>query len=46
MFKFLDYVSAKNKRLEKMINPEIVSLVKNGNIDKEGMTRARIGIKV
>ena len=45
VFKFLDYVSAKNKRLEKMINPEIVSLVKNGNIDKEGMTRARIGIK-
>ncbi len=45
VFKFLDYVSAKNKRLEKMINPEIVSLVKNGNMDKEGMTRARIGIK-
>ena len=45
VFKLLDYVSAKNKRLEKIINPEIVSLVKDGNIDKEGMTRARIGMK-
>jgi len=45
VFKLLDYVSAKNKKLEKIINPDIISLVKDGNIDREGMTRARIGIK-
>lgn len=45
VFKLLDYVSAKNKRLEKIINPEIISLVKDGNLDKEGLTRARIGVK-
>ena len=45
VFKLLDYVSAKNKRLEKIINPEIISLVKDGNIDKEGLTRARNGMK-
>lgn len=45
VFKLLDYLSAKNKRLEKIINPEIISLVKDGNVDKEGMTKARIGIK-
>ena len=45
VFKLLDYLSAKNKRLEKIINPDIISLVKDGIIDKEGMIRARIGIK-
>jgi uncharacterized membrane protein YcaP (DUF421 family) len=34
------------KRLEKIINPKIVSLVTDGNMDKEKMKRARIGIKV
>ena len=46
VFKLLDYIDAKNKRLEKINNPEIISLVTDGNIDKEKMTRARIGIKV
>lgn len=45
VFKLLEYLSAKNKRLEKIINPDIISLVKDGIIDKEGMIRARIGIK-
>ena len=43
VFKALDYISAKNKRMEKIINPEIVELVKDGKIDKEGMIKARIG---
>jgi uncharacterized membrane protein YcaP (DUF421 family) len=34
------------KRLEKIINPKIVSLVTDGNMDKEKMKRTRIGIKV
>jgi len=37
VFKLLDYASAKNKRLEKIINPDIISLVKDGNVDKEGI---------
>ena len=45
VFKLLDYLSAKNKRLEKIINPDIIPLVKNGIIDNEGMIKARIGIK-
>jgi uncharacterized membrane protein YcaP (DUF421 family) len=45
VFKLLDYVSAKNKRIEKIINPDIISIVKDGNIDKDGLTKARIGIK-
>jgi uncharacterized membrane protein YcaP (DUF421 family) len=45
VFKLLDYLSAKNKRLEKIINPDIIPLVKDGIVDKEGMIRARIGIK-
>jgi uncharacterized membrane protein YcaP (DUF421 family) len=45
VFKFLDYLSAKNKRLEKIINPDIISLVKDGIIDEEGMIKARIGMK-
>jgi uncharacterized membrane protein YcaP (DUF421 family) len=45
VFKLLDYLSTKNKRLEKIINPDIIPLVKDGIIDKEGMIRARIGIK-
>ena len=45
VFKLLDYVSAKNKRMEKIINPEVIELVKDGQMDKEGMIKARIGIK-
>ena len=45
VFKLLDYLSTKNKRLEKIINPDIISLVKDGIVDKEGMIRTRIGIK-
>lgn len=45
VFKLLDYVSAKNKRMEKIINPEVIELVKNGQIIKEGMIKARIGSK-
>jgi len=45
VFKILDYVSAKNKRMEKIINPEVIELVKNGQIVKEGMIKARIGSK-
>jgi uncharacterized membrane protein YcaP (DUF421 family) len=45
VFKLLDYVSAKNKRMEKIINPEFIELVKDGQIDEEGMIKARIGMK-
>ena len=45
VFKLLDYVNAKNKRMEKIINPEVIELVKDGQMDKEGMIKARIGIK-
>lgn len=45
VFKLLDYLSAKNKRMERIINPEIIPLVKNGQIDGDGMARARIGTK-
>lgn len=45
VFKLLDYVSAKNKRMEKMINPDIIELVKDGQMDEDGMIKARIGKK-
>lgn len=45
LFKLLDYVSAKNKRMEKIINPDIIELVKDGQMDEEGMIKARIGMK-
>lgn len=45
VFKLLDYVSAKNKRFEKIINPDIISLVKDGNVNREGLTKARVGLK-
>ena len=45
LFKLLDYVSAKNKRMEKIINPQVIELVKDGQMDEEGMINARIGIK-
>ena len=45
VFKLLDYVTAKNKKIEKIINPNVIPLVKDGNIDKEGLKKARIGIK-
>ncbi len=45
VFKLLDYISAKNKRMEKIVNPDIISLVKDGKMDREGMIKARIGIK-
>ena len=45
VFKGLDYVSAKNKRMESIINPEVIELVKDGKIDKQGMLKARIGAK-
>ena len=45
LFKLLDYVNAKNKRMEKIINPQVIELVKDGYIDEEGLINARIGIK-
>ena len=45
VFKGLDYISAKNKRMERIINPEVIELVNDGIIDKEGMLKARIGTK-
>ncbi len=45
VFKLLDYVSVKNKRMEKIINPEVIELVKDWQMDKEGMIKDRIGIK-
>ena len=45
LFKLLDYVSAKNKRMEKIINPEVIELVKDGQMDEEGMIKDRIDIK-
>ena len=37
VFKGLDYISAKNKRMESIINPEVIELVKDGKIDNPGM---------
>ena len=34
LFKLLDYVSAKNKRMEKIINPQVIELVKDGYMDE------------
>lgn len=45
VFKMLDYISAKNKRMERIINPEVIELVKDGKIDNKGMLKARIGAK-
>lgn len=45
VFKGLDYISAKNKRMERIINPEVIELVKDGIISNEGMLKARIGTK-
>lgn len=45
VFKGLDCVSAKNKRTESIINPEVIELVKDGKIDNRGMLKARIGAK-
>lgn len=45
VFKLLDYLSATNKRIEKVINPEVIELVKNGEMLKEGMIKARISIR-
>ena len=45
VFKLLDYASANNKRMEKIINPEVIELVKDGQMDEEGMAKDRIGIK-
>lgn len=43
VFKLLDYLSAKNKRMEKVINLEVIELVKDGKILEEGMIKARLG---
>ena len=45
VFKGLDYVSAKNKRMESSTNPQVIELVKDGKIDNQGMLKARIGAK-
>jgi uncharacterized membrane protein YcaP (DUF421 family) len=45
VFKGLDYVSAKNKRMKSSINPQVIELVKDGKIDNRGMLKARIGAK-
>ena len=45
VFKILVYVSAKNKRMEKIINPEVIELVKDGQVIREGMIKSRMGSK-
>lgn len=35
IFKLLDYLSPKNKSMEKIINLEVIELVKDGQIDEE-----------
>ena len=45
LFKLLDYMSAKNKRLEKIINPDVIELAKDGLMDEKGMIKDRIGMK-
>lgn len=35
LFKVLDYLSAKNKSKEKIINLEVIELVKDGQMDEE-----------
>jgi uncharacterized membrane protein YcaP (DUF421 family) len=43
IFKVLDYVTAKNKKIERTINPPVIELVKDGKTNEEGMIKARIG---
>jgi uncharacterized membrane protein YcaP (DUF421 family) len=45
VFKLLDYLTTKNKKVEKIINPDIIELVKDGKLNEEGMVKARIGKK-
>lgn len=45
VFKLLDYLSAKSKRMEKVINPEVIEIVKDGKLDEGGLIKARIGIR-
>ena len=45
VFKGLDYVSAKNKRMDKIISLEVFKLVWDGKIDNDGMLKARIRAK-
>jgi uncharacterized membrane protein YcaP (DUF421 family) len=35
IFKLLDYLSPKNKSMEKIINLEVIELVKDGQMDEE-----------
>ncbi|MDF0679507.1 MAG: hypothetical protein P0116_00915 [Candidatus Nitrosocosmicus sp.] len=41
----LDIKSARNKRMEKIINPIATKLVKNRHVDEEGMVKDRKGSK-
>lgn len=43
MFKVLDYITSKNKKAERAINPPVIELVKDGKTNEEGKIKARIG---
>ena len=45
IFKPLDHKSARNKRSEKIINPEAIELINDRYVDEEGMVKYRIGSK-
>jgi uncharacterized membrane protein YcaP (DUF421 family) len=42
VFKVLDYITAKNRKEERAINPPVIEMVKDGKTNEEGM-KARIG---
>jgi uncharacterized membrane protein YcaP (DUF421 family) len=42
-FKVIDYITTKNKKIERILEPHVTELVKDGKIDEKGMMRARIG---
>ena len=44
-FKPLDHVSTRNKRMERIINPEAIELIKDRHMDNEGMVKDGIGSK-
>jgi uncharacterized membrane protein YcaP (DUF421 family) len=43
VFEVLYYITAKNRKIERTINPPVIELVKDGRTNEEGMIKARIG---
>lgn len=44
LFKLLDYLTARGGRVGRLIEPNVILLVKHGQLQKEGLEKAKIGI--